>query len=135
MLRFQIASFTASAGILKCFFKTCKQMLKLESECKSLSYVALTDHVSIVFTRYMLLSVEKRLNENDRTVGEHFFIMIDELQDITFNQSMAIIVQAFIDTVQEFLHLTDDQINSLFASFVSRLPANLRDSLHIAQAA
>ena len=110
-------------------------MLKLESECKSLSYVALTDHVSIVFTRYMLLSVEKRLNENDRTVGEHFFIMIDELQDITFNQSMAIIVQAFIDTVQEFLHLTDDQINSLFASFVSRLLAYLRDSLHMAHAA
>ena len=54
-------------------------------------------------------------------------LMVDELQDITFNQSMAIIVQGF-------LHLTDDQINSLFASFVSRLSAYLRDSLHIAQA-
>lgn len=97
---------------IEVFFKTCKQMLKLESECKSLSYDALTAHVSIVFTRYMVLSVEKRLNEDDRTVGELFFIMADELQDITFNQSMAIIVQAFIDSVQEFLHLTDDQINS-----------------------
>ena len=120
---------------IEVFFKTCKQMLKLESECKSLSYDALTAHVSIVFTRYMVLSVEKRLNEDDRTVGERFFIMVDELQDITFNQSMAIIVQAFIDSVQEFLHLTDDQINSLLASFVSHLPAYLRDSLHIAQAA
>ncbi len=110
-------------------------MLKLESECKSLSYDALTAHVSIVFTRYMVLSVEKRLNEDDRTVGELFFLMADELQDITFNQSMAIIVQAFIDSVQEFLHLTDDQINSLLANFVSRLPAYLRNSLHIAQAA
>ena len=54
-------------------------------------------------------------------------LMVDELQDITFNQSMAIIVQGF-------LHLTDDQINSLFASFVSRLSAYLRDFLHIAQA-
>ena len=87
---------------IEVFFKTCKQILKLESECKSLSYDALTAHVSIVFTRYMVLSVEKRLNEDDRTVGERFFIMVDELQDITFNQSMAIIVQAFIDTVQEF---------------------------------
>ena len=127
---------------IEVFFKTCKQMLKLESECKSLSYDALTAHVSIVFTRYMVLSVEKRLNEDDRTVGELFFtvgelffLMADELQDITFNQSMAIIVQAFIDSVQEFLHLTDDQINSLLANFVSRLPAYLRDSLHIAQAA
>ena len=53
---------------IEVFFKTCKQMLKLESECKSLSYDALTAHVSIVFTRYMVLSVEKRLNEDDRTV-------------------------------------------------------------------
>lgn len=120
---------------IEVFFKTCKQMLKLESECKSLSYDALTAHVSIVFTRYMVLSVEKRLNEDDRTVGELFFLMADELQDITFNQSMTIIVQAFIDSVQEFLHLTDDQINSLLANFVSRLPAYLRNSLHIAQAA
>ena len=96
---------------------------------------ALTAHVSIVFIRYMVLSVEKRLNEDDRTVGELFFLMADELQDITFNQSMVIIVQALIDSVQEFLHLTDDQINSLLANFVSRLPAYLRDSLHIAQAA
>ena len=110
-------------------------MLKLESECKSLSYDAMTAHVSIVFTRYMVLSVEKRLNEDDRTVGELFFIMADELQDITFNQSMTIIVKAFIDSVQEFLHLTDDQINSLLTNFVSRLPAYLLDSLHIAQAA
>ena len=110
-------------------------MLKLESECHSLSYDALTAHVAIVFTRYMLLSVEKRLNEDDRTVGELFFIMVDELQDITFNQSMAIIVQAFLDSVQEVLHLTDYQINSLLTDFVSRLPVHLRDSLHIAQAA
>ena len=120
---------------IEVFFKTCKQMLKLESECKSLSYDALTAHVSIVFTRYMVLSVEKRLNEDDRTVGELFFLMADELQDITFNQSMAIIVQAFIDCVKDFLHLTDEQINSMLANFVSRLPVYFRTSLLIAQAA
>ncbi len=98
---------------IEVFFKTCKQMLKLESECKSLSYDALTAHVSIVFTRYMVLSVEKRLNEDDRTVGELFFLMADELQDITFNE----------------------QINSMLANFVSRLPVYFRTSLLIAQAA
>ena len=120
---------------IEVFFKTCKQMLKLESECHSLSYDALTAHVAIVFTRYMLLSVEKRLNEDDRTVGELFFLMADELQDITFNQSMAIIVQAFLESVQELLQLSDEQIKSLLDSFVSHLPVYLRDSLHMAHAA
>lgn len=120
---------------IEVFFKTCKQMLKLESECRSLSFDALTAHVSIVFTRYMLLSVEKRLNEDDRTVGELFFLMADELQDITFNQSMAIIAQAFLDSVMELLHLTDEQINSFLTDFLSRLPVYLRNSLHIPQSA
>ena len=75
------------------------------------------------------------MNEDDHTVGELFFLMADELQDITFKQSMAIIVQAFIDSIQQLLHLSDEQINSLLSNFVSRLPAYLRDSLHIAQAA
>ncbi len=61
--------------------------------------------------------------------------MADELQDITFNQSMAIIVQAFLESVQELLQLSDEQIKSLLDIFVTRLPAYLRDSLHIAQAA
>ena len=95
----------------------------------------MTGDVAIVFTRYMLLSVEKRLIEDDRTVGELFFIMVDELQDITFNQSMAIIVQAFLDSIQELLHLSDEQIKSLLDIFVTRLPAYLRDSLHMAHAA
>ena len=46
---------------IKVFVKTCKRMLKLESECRSLSYDSLTAHVSIVFTRHMLLSVEKTI--------------------------------------------------------------------------
>ena len=48
---------------------------------------------------------------------------------------MAIIVQAFIDCVKDFLHLTDEQINSMLANFVSRLPVYFRTSLLIAQAA
>ena len=50
-------------------------------------------------------------------------------------ERMAIIVQAFLDGIQVFFHLSDEQINSLLASFVSRLPAYLRDSLHFVHAA
>ncbi|MEI3283010.1 MAG: transposase [Enterocloster sp.] len=52
------------------FFKTCKSMLNLIGECHSLSYDALTAHVAIVFTRYMLLAMEQRQNEDQRTLGE-----------------------------------------------------------------
>ncbi len=114
---------------IEVFFKTCKSMLKLETGCRSLSYDAMTAYVSIVFTRYMLLSVEKRIDEDDRTAGELFYLMCDELQDITFSRSMSIIVQAFLDSLMELLHLTNEQIAELLNRFYSRMPAYLRRSL------
>ena len=116
---------------IEVFFKSCKSMLKLESGCRSLSYDALTAYVSIVFTRYMILSVEKRIDEDDRTMGELFFLISDELQDITFDKSLSIIVQALWDSVIEFLTLTHEQISELFKNFIERLPIYLRNSLQI----
>ena len=74
---------------IEVFFKTCKSMLNLISECHSLSYDALTAHVAIVFTRYMLLATEQRKNEDQRTLGELFFFLVDEMADITFNRSLS----------------------------------------------
>ena len=45
---------------IEVFFKVCKSFLRLEKDCRSLSYDAMTSHVSIVFTRYMFLAVEQR---------------------------------------------------------------------------
>ena len=64
------------------FFKTCKSTLNLAGECRSLSYDALTAHVAIVFTRYMLLALEQRKDEDQRTLGELFFFLVDEMTDI-----------------------------------------------------
>lgn len=41
--------------------------LNLIWECHSLSYDALTVHVAIVFTKYTLLAIEQRQNEDQRT--------------------------------------------------------------------
>lgn len=114
---------------IEVFFKSCKSMLKLETGCRSLSYDAMTAYVSIVFTRYMLLSVEKRIDEDDRTAGELFYLLCDELEDITFSHSMSLIVQAFLDSITEILRLTDEQISGLLSNFYLRLPAYLRRSL------
>ena len=115
---------------IEVFFKSCKSMLKLE-QCQKLSYDALTAYVSVVFVRYMFLSYEKRNDEDDRTLGELMFLIYDEMQDITFNHSMAIITQALFDAVTEMLSLTKEQLEALAESFLSRLPVFLRNSLTI----
>lgn len=114
---------------IEVFFKVCKDMLKLEKGCRSLSYDAHTAYVSIVFVRYMLIAVETRMSEDDRTGGEIFFLLCDELQDISFQRSMALILQAVIEVSAEKYCLTEDMAKELMTEIVSRLPLCLREML------
>ena len=114
---------------IEIFFKTCKTYLGLLSECHSLSYDALTAHVAIVFVRYMLLSVAKRTDEDQRTLGELFYYLVLEAEDITFCESMQIIIEAMIATVQEYFHLTEEQIEEFTADFIEKLPPHMKNRL------
>ena len=115
---------------IEVFFKTCKSMLNLIGECHSLSYDALTAHVAIVFTRYMLLAMEQRQNEDQRTLGELFFFLVDEMADITFSRSLGILMDALMASLQEILRLSDEQLTAFAADFEARLPEYLRNALH-----
>lgn len=92
---------------IEVFFKTCKSCLKLSTEYHGLSYDALTAHVAIVFTRYMLMSAAKRDDENERTLAELFYWMIDEVADITFSKSLQIITDAMIVSVKHIFHASE----------------------------
>lgn len=41
---------------------------------------------------------------------------MDELEDITFSQSMQIILDALLDTVMEFFHITEAQLEEFTSS-------------------
>ena len=55
-----------------------------------------TAHVAIMFTRYMLFAMEQRQNEDQRTLGELFFFLVDEMADITFSRSLGILMDALM---------------------------------------
>ena len=105
-------------------------MLNLIGECHSLSYDALTAHVAIVFTRYMLLAMEQRQNEDQRTLGELFFFLVDEMADITFNRSLGILMDALMASLQQILIFCDEQLTAFTTDFEARLPEYLRNALH-----
>lgn len=118
---------------IEVFFKSCKSYLRLVKECRSTSYEALNAHTAIVFTRYMMLSVAQRRNTDDKTLGELFFCLMDELDDITFNQSMRIIIDALMDSVMEYFHITEQELETFTASFIQRLPKYMKDALEYGQ--
>ena len=114
---------------IEVFFKTCKSYLNLISECHSLTYDALTAHVAIVFTRYLMIAMEQRRNEDDRTLGEIFYFFTDELNDISFGESFQIIITAMIDSVCAIFQPTEEQLELFIEMFVGRLPEYIRNSL------
>ena len=107
---------------IEVFFKTCKSMLNLIGECHSLSYDALTAHVAIVLTRYMLIAMEQRQKEGQRTLGELFFFLVDEMDEITFSISLGIMMDTLMASLQVILKLSDEQLTAFTADFEARLP-------------
>lgn len=94
-----------------------------------MSYDALTAHVAIVFTRYLMIAMEQRRCEDDRTLGEIFFFFTDELADMTFGESFQIIITAMIDSACAIFQPTEAQMEMFIEMFVGRLPAYIRNSL------
>ena len=115
---------------IKVFFKTCKSYLKLVKETRSTSYDALNAHVALVFTRYMIISISQRCNEDPKTICEIFYYLASELADITFNSSLGILMQAMLDTVTEFFHITEEQLADFTSSIINRLPNYMKDALN-----
>ena len=103
---------------IEVFFKSCKSYLHLEKECRSTSYDALNAHIAIVFTRYMMLSIAQRRNTDEKTICELFFCLLDELDYITFSQSMRIIIDALMDAVMEYFHITESQLEEFTSNFI-----------------
>ena len=114
---------------IEVFFKTCKDSLQLSKEYHGLSYDGMTAHVAMVFARYMLLAVAKRDSEDDRTLGELFYITVAELEDITYSYSMNLLAEAMLSVIQEYLHLSDDKIEELYKSALQKLPESMQNLL------
>lgn len=114
---------------IEVFFKVCKSYLKLSRECHSLSYDAMTAHTAVVFTRYMMLSLESRESNDIRSLGELFVYISDEMADITWLQALQMLLQLFRNTLSETAELTEEKINELVDSFLDTLPSILKSLL------
>lgn len=117
---------------IEVFFKVCKSYLNLSKECNSLSYDAMTAHTAVVFTRYMMLSLESRESNDDRSLGELFLYFSDEMSDITWIQAFQMLLQMFRTMLTENTELSDEKIDELVDAFMNALPALLKKQLQAA---
>lgn len=117
---------------IEVFFKVCKSYLNLSRECNSLSYDAMTAHTAVVFTRYMMLSLESRESNDNRSLGELFLYFSDEMSDITWIQAFQMLLQMFRTVLTENTELSDEKISELVDAFMNALPELLKTKLQVA---
>ncbi len=114
---------------IEVFFKVCKSYLRLEKDCRAVSYDAMTAHVSIVFTRYMFLAVEQRESKDERSLGELFYLLMDELPDIWLAEAVRLLVSLFAERLQERTMLDEQKVQAQLEGFLSELPSLLSKKL------
>jgi len=114
---------------IEVFFKVCKSHLRLTKECHATSYDAMVAWNAIVMSRYMMLALDKRLEEDPRSFGELFFGICDELPDITWTKAFQLLLDTFVDVAAEKYFLADDEVESLLVAFLDSLPELLKKSL------
>lgn len=117
---------------IEVFFKVCKSYLNLSKECRSMSYDAMTAHTAVVFTRYMMLSLENRESNDERSLGELFLYFSDEMSDITWIQAFQMMLQMFRTLLTDNVELPDEKIDELVDAFMDAIPALLKSRLQTA---
>ena len=111
---------------IEVFFKINKSYLNPAKEFQGLSYDLITAHTAIVMTRYIILASDKRLNQDHRTVTEMFHSCYDEMADVTFARSMALILETLHASLHECIFLSEAEIGIIIDSFIDGITASFR---------
>jgi Archaeal putative transposase ISC1217 len=77
---------------IEVFFKMIKSYLALVKEFQGRSYDMMFGHTTIVFMRYAMLALESRNTTDPRTIGDLFFHMCDEAEDIKFSTALILLM-------------------------------------------
>lgn len=86
----------------------------------------MTARTAVVFMRYMILSLEIRESNDNRSLGELCLYFSDEMADITWMQAFQMLLQIFRSIFKNNTELTEEKINKLVDAFMNTLPVLLK---------
>ncbi|MDZ7671350.1 MAG: hypothetical protein U5K53_00680 [Halanaerobiales bacterium] len=88
-------------------------------------------HTKIVFTRYIMLTLDVRKNEDGKTFGGMFFEYCYELSDIKFMEALLLIIDLLKQSLHDCLKIIEKKINKLLDYFFGLLPNYIKEPLKI----
>jgi hypothetical protein len=114
---------------IEVFFKVCKSYLSLAKEYQGRSYDMQVAATSIVFLRYAMLSQEARNATDDRTLGDLFYYLREELADIKLSHSLMLLVDTLRQVLSQLPLLSQEMANEIMNSFLNAIPHPIKEKL------
>ena len=114
---------------IKLFFKYIKSELKLEKEYQVQNFDSIISHTTIVYTRYIFLSWERRVNLDPKTLGVLFQMHCDDMQGVEYITAIQMLLQIIEKMMTYLAAEIIEIINHLLLGWKSQLPKWLYDEL------
>ncbi len=113
---------------IEVYFKVCKQHLRL-AKYQGLSYDGVFAHTITVAVSYLILAVQHREQVDERTMGELFYLMIEELSDISFSEALVQLLELFKEVFANEMVLTEEVLHHIMEQFIRKLPKATQNQL------
>jgi hypothetical protein len=114
---------------IEVFFKVCKSHLALAKEFQGRNYDLQVAAPTIVFLRYAMLAMETRNATDDRTIGELFYYLREELADIKLAHSLMLILDILRRALQQCPTISEQLANQIIETFMAAIPDYIRHKI------
>lgn len=89
----------------------------------------------IVAIRYMILSVERFQNTDNRSLEELFYAVQRDIINEMMDCAIILILDIMLQSVKQHFGATDEQMNGLLCTFIRNLPTPWRERFTLPDAA
>jgi hypothetical protein len=111
------------------YHKVIKSGLRLTKEFQFRSFDAICAHAAIVLARYIFIALESRENKDGLSFGEIGLLFYEELEDISFQHALTLLLSAMEHCLAEYLLLSNDIIKGIVLFFMDSLPSFIKGRL------
>lgn len=116
---------------IEVFFKCTKSLLRLQKEFQGRSYDMLISHTTIVFSRYILLAWQHRQSTDDRTLGNLFLVLCDEVGEMEWATALSNLVELVMGIAEKTSKRISKLINRQLQNWIDGLPSYIKAYLPI----
>lgn len=114
---------------LEVFFKSYKQDLKAVSRCRARKYCVISANCSIAMLQYMILATEKRIQTDQRTLGELFVSILDEGTEEAISRVMEELCSIFVSEMARRFGIDEGELRKVIFDIAEAFLASFSISI------